>query len=159
MTKFRLVVVTSLAFFAGFAAAHLTVPAHADTATAVPAPAMTPHYYPDLSQLTPAPSATPPFTVLVANAPGASVTYLVGTLPAHTHPVANEIQYVIAGSGTEQFGNCTVKIRPGTLLVIPHGYGHSGMKISRGPGPLRLLAIKTPPDKAMGPPQPLTCQH
>ena len=158
MTKFRVVVVASLAFFAGFAAAHLTVPVRADTAT--PAPTITPHYYPDLAQLTPAPGAKQPFTVPVANAPGATVTYLVGTLPAHTHPVANEIQYVIAGSGTEQFGNCTVKIQPGTLLVIPHGVGHSGMKIAPGHGPLRLLAIKTPPDMAtMGPPQPLTCQH
>jgi mannose-6-phosphate isomerase-like protein (cupin superfamily) len=159
MTKFRVVVVASSAFFAGFTAAHLTVPVRADTAMAVPAPIMTPTYYPDLAKLTPPPGAKPPFTVLVANAPGASVTYLVGKLPAHTHPIANEIQYVIAGSGTEQFGNCTVKIQPGTLLVIPHGYGHSGMKIAPGHGPLRLLAIKTPPDKAMGPPQPLTCRH
>ena len=100
----------SLAFFAGFTAAHLTVPVRADTPAAVPAPAMTPHYYRDLAQLTPAPGATPPFATLVATAPGATVTYLVGTLKSHTHPVANEIQYVIAGSGTEQFGNCTVNI-------------------------------------------------
>jgi len=159
MTNFRVGVVASLAFFAGFTAAHLTVPVRADTATGVPAPAMTPHYYPDLSQLAPAPGATPPFTVLVANAPGASVTYLVGTLKSHTHPVANEIQYVIAGSGTEQFGNCTVKIQPGTLLVIPHGFGHAGMKIAPEHGPLRLLAIKTPPSTLSGPPQPLTCQR
>jgi mannose-6-phosphate isomerase-like protein (cupin superfamily) len=160
MTKSRVVVVASLAFFAGFIAAHVTVPVRADTPAAVPAPAMTPHYYADLAKLTPAPGATPPFTVRVANASGASVTYLVGTLPPHTHPVANEIQYVISGSGAEQFGNCTVKIQPGTLLVIPHGFGHAGMTIAPGHGPLRLLAIKTPPDTAPpGPAQPLTCQH
>ncbi|HWT06339.1 MAG TPA: cupin domain-containing protein [Xanthomonadales bacterium] len=156
----RVAVVAATAFAAGFAASHVAVPARADTSPAVPTPAMTPHYYPDLAKLTPMPGATPPFTVRVANASGASVNYLVGTLPSHTHPVANEIQYVISGSGTEQFGNCTVKIQPGTLVVIPHGFGHAGMKIAPGHGPLRILAIKTPPDTAApGPAQPITCQR
>jgi mannose-6-phosphate isomerase-like protein (cupin superfamily) len=150
----RVAVVAGLAFAAGFAASHLSVPAHAGTPA--PAPAITPYYYPDLAKLTPPPGKPVP----VAKAPGATVAYLVGTIASHTHPVSTEIQYVIAGRGTEQFGNCIVKIQPGTLMVIPHGYGHAGMKLARGSEPLRVLAIKTPPDlQSPGPPEPITCQR
>ena len=156
----RVAVVAGFAFAAGFAASHVSVPANAAMPSIAPAPVMTPHYYPDLALLTPAPGATPPFTVKVASAPGATVTYFVGTLKAHTHPVANELQYVIAGNGTEQFGSCTVRIQAGTFLVIPHGYGHAGLKATPGTGPIRLLVVKTPPDTLpVGPPPPITCQH
>jgi quercetin dioxygenase-like cupin family protein len=154
----RVAAAAAFAFAAGFAASHVSVPANATAMT--PMPVVTPHYYPDLALLTPAPGASPPFTVKVASAPGATVTYFVGTLKAHTHPVANELQYVIAGTGTEQFGDCTVRIRPGTFLVIPHGYGHAGLKAAPGTGPIRLLVVKTPPDtQPVGPPPPITCQH
>jgi mannose-6-phosphate isomerase-like protein (cupin superfamily) len=149
---FRVAVVAGFAFAAGFAASHLSVPARATTPA--PAPAVTPYYYPDLAKLAPPPGKP----VLIAKAPGATVAYLVGTIASHTHPVSSELQYVIAGRGTEQFGNCTVRIRPGTFMVIPPGYGHAGMKPDPGSEPIRVLAIKTPPDvQKPGPPQPITC--
>ncbi|HEV3087436.1 MAG TPA: cupin domain-containing protein [Candidatus Elarobacter sp.] len=153
MQTMRVAVVAAFAFAAGFAASHLSAPARADTPA--PAPAVTPHYYPDLANLAPPPGKP----MVVASAAGASVAYLVGSLPSHTHPVANEFQYVIAGRGTEQFGDCRVAIKPGTFLVIPHGYGHAGMKLAPGSEPLRVLAIKSPPDTRNGPPAPIICQR
>jgi mannose-6-phosphate isomerase-like protein (cupin superfamily) len=150
----RVAVASAIAFAAGFAASHLSAPVRA--AAAIPAPAVTPKYYPDLAQL----HATPGRPVPIAQTPTSTAVYLVGSIPAHTHPVATELQYVIAGHGTEQFGSCFVRIRPGTFLVIPPNYGHSGMRLDAGSEPLRLIAVKTPVDtNKNGTPPPITCQR
>ena len=39
----------------------------------------------------------------------------------HMHPNANEIQYILEGTGTIWLGDKEVQVKPGDLVVIPHG--------------------------------------
>jgi mannose-6-phosphate isomerase-like protein (cupin superfamily) len=142
----RIPVIAGLAFAAGFAAAHGPSIAMGQSPAPVPSGiAMPAAYVVDLAKLnpqgTPLPTAR---TQDISVAPVATVTYVVGTFPAHYHATANEIQYVISGRGTELFGSERKQIQPGTLFVIPPGTVHSGMILDRRYGPLKLLVIKAP---------------
>jgi len=64
----------------------------------------------------------------------------MGPFPRHYHANSNEIQYVVDGTGTESFGERTIALKPGMLLVIPKGMVHGGVGAN-----LKLLEIKTPP--------------
>ncbi len=146
-----------IAFLAGVAAAVFLAARPPLTALAQSPPPLVAHYYRDITLITP-PTISPQARVLVvAQTQGAKVLYLVGTLPAHTHKDSNEIQYVISGNGSEYFGNCRVVIGPGTLLVIPHGMIHSGMTVRKGP--LKILAVLTPPGTDHIAASPLPCTH
>jgi mannose-6-phosphate isomerase-like protein (cupin superfamily) len=147
----------ALAFAAGFAAARTPLTAQAQAPS--PLPAVQATYIPNITLYTPPTTSPhgPNREAFFAKTAGATVLYLVGTLPAHTHAQSNEIQYVISGKGTEYFGKCPVPIGPGTLLVIPHGTIHSGMNVTQGP--LKLMAILTPPGTDHIPASPLPCKY
>ncbi len=167
-TLLRTAAIAGLAFAAGFAAAR--APA---TVSAMPARAMAPvplpsAYFPDITML-PMKSAAPCFPgAMVANismgtTPGtaATVQYLVGgTVATHYHSSATEIQYVIAGSGTERFGSKRVPFKPGSIFVIPPYMEHAGLAGPKSP-PVALLVVKVPtqrnPDNHFEGPPPAGC--
>ncbi len=130
-----------VAFGAGFGAAHLTAPA---TAASMP---LTPQLI-DLAAITPAdlkpvaPGSPVSAKGLVAQ-DGMTLGIQIGPAPKHYHADANEIQYVIDGTGTEWLGDKQVALKPGILLIIPKGTAHGGSVETAGH--LKLIAIKTPP--------------
>jgi mannose-6-phosphate isomerase-like protein (cupin superfamily) len=131
-----------VAFGAGFGAAHLAAPA---AAAAVP---MTPQLV-DLGALTLAdlPAAGPnnPLHAKgLVSQDGMTLGVQIGMVPKHFHADANEIQYVVDGTGTEWLGDKQVALKPGILLIIPKGTAHGGSIETNG-SHLKLIAIKTPP--------------
>jgi mannose-6-phosphate isomerase-like protein (cupin superfamily) len=81
-------------------------------------------------------------TLVVAD--GMTAALQMGTAPKHYHADANEVQIVLAGTGTEWLGNEQVALQPGIMLVIPAGTNHAGFVDTSG-GKLRFVSIKTPP--------------
>lgn len=136
----RTAAIAALAFGAGLAVAR--VPQTASAAMPALQPAVI-----DLAAITPA-DLPPPGTAtpnlraksLVA-ADGATAAIQIGTVFKHYHADANEIQYVISGSGTEWLGDKQVPLHAGMLLIIPMGTPHAG---TTDPN-LKVLTIKTPP--------------
>ncbi len=139
----RTAVVAGLAFAAGLAVAHVQQPAGAAAAPLQPAvvdlTAMQPSDLP-----APTPASPKLRSKLLAIADGATVQLQIGTVLKHFHADANEIQIVLAGSGTEWLGDKQVALRPGIMLVIPAGTPHAGTVDPN----LKILAIKTPPQAA-----------
>jgi mannose-6-phosphate isomerase-like protein (cupin superfamily) len=74
---------------------------------------------------------------------GATVSIQDGQVPKHLHPNANEMQYILEGTGTIWLGDKEVTVKPGDLVIIPHGTPHGGTKPNGRP--IKSLAIKTPP--------------
>ena len=142
-TAIRTAAIAAVAFVAGLAIAHVPQPARA---AAAPLQAQVV----DLGAMTPAdlptPSAASPNlrskTLVVAD--GATAQLQIGTVIKHYHADANEIQYVISGSGTEWLGDKQVPLHAGMLLIIPMGTPHAG---TTDPN-LKIFAIKTPPQAA-----------
>jgi len=135
----------ALVFFAGFATARIVSPAQAAT---IP---MTAQLI-DLGALTsadfPAPSSVTPnlqSKILFAQ-DGATGAVQLGTVFKHNHEEANEIQYVIEGTGTEWLGDKQVTLKPGVMLLIPKGTPHGGTVETSGH--LKIIALKTPPQAA-----------
>jgi quercetin dioxygenase-like cupin family protein len=64
-----------------------------------------------------------------------------GAVKPHVTPVDMEF-FVLEGAGTFRLGEETVEAGPGVLIPSPRGVPH-GME-NKGPGPLRVLAIKNP---------------
>ena len=71
---------------------------------------------------------------------GATISIQDGSPPKHLHANANEIQYILEGTGTIWLGDKQVTVKPGDLVVIPKGTAHGGTS-----APLKAIAIKTPP--------------
>jgi len=69
-----------------------------------------------------------------------SVRYIevTGIVAPHTHSVEETIFY-IEGRGLARVGQKEVRIKPGTMLVIPPGTVHNSIR--EGLDPLRYLAI------------------
>jgi mannose-6-phosphate isomerase-like protein (cupin superfamily) len=139
----RTAAVAALAFTAGIAATHLVKPAEAQGVPLLPISV-------DVGAMT-ADSLPPPNPAVptlrsrtLAATDGATVAVQIGTVGKHVHNDANEIQYVVSGSGTEVLGDQTIVLHPGMLLVIPKGTPHAG---TTDPN-LKILAIKTPPQAA-----------
>ena len=63
---------------------------------------------------------------------------LTGMVAPHTHDVEETIFY-IDGGGSARVGQKEIKVKPGTMLVIPPGTVHSSIR--EGLEPLRYLAI------------------
>jgi mannose-6-phosphate isomerase-like protein (cupin superfamily) len=126
----KLGLAVAIAFAAGFGAAHLTAPV---SAAAVP---ITPQYL-DVVNM-PVQKYVP-----IVTQDAMTLGVQVGAVPKHYHADANEIQYVLEGTGTEWLGDKQVDMHPGVLLVIPKGTPHGGTVIATGS--MRLLVIKTPP--------------
>src|SRR5665213_311094 len=139
----RAAALAGIAFAAGIAVSRAPVAVRAQgSPIPVPVVAMSPTFVQDVKKLStqPAPPCFPNARVAtISKSSIATVQYAVGTLPAHYHTTANEIQ-----------------------LVIPPRTVHSGMK----PVPntnLKLLVIKvpeqraTPDDNFIGTPPPSHC--
>jgi mannose-6-phosphate isomerase-like protein (cupin superfamily) len=83
-------------------------------------------------------------------ADGMTLSVQAGNVPKHLHPDANEIQYILEGTGTIWLGEKEVKVKPGDLVVIPKGTAHGGTKPDAGSAPIKAIALKTPPQAAEG---------
>jgi mannose-6-phosphate isomerase-like protein (cupin superfamily) len=140
LTATRTAAIAAVAFVAGLAVAHVPQPARAAAAPlqaqAIDLGAMTPNDLPTPSAASPNLRAK---TLVIAD--GATAAVQIGTVIKHFHADANEIQYVISGSGTEWLGDKQVQLHAGMLLIIPMGTPHAG---TTDPN-LKILAIKTPP--------------
>jgi mannose-6-phosphate isomerase-like protein (cupin superfamily) len=75
---------------------------------------------------------------------GMTTALQMGTAAKHYHASANEIQFILAGTGTEWLGDKQVPLQPGMMIVIPAGTTHAGLVDTSG-GKLRFVSIKTPP--------------
>jgi len=80
---------------------------------------------------------------MFAAADGATVSIQEGNVPKHLHPNANEIEFILTGTGTIWLGNKEEVVKLGDLIIIPHGTPHGGTKPNGGA--IKLIAIKTPP--------------
>jgi mannose-6-phosphate isomerase-like protein (cupin superfamily) len=74
---------------------------------------------------------------------GATISIQDGSPPKHLHNNANEIQYILDGTGTIWLGDKEVKVKPGDLVIIPKGTPHGGTKPDGKT--IKAIAIKTPP--------------
>ena len=127
------------AFAAGCGVSHVLRPAFA----AEPMTAQVIHV-PDMTGDALGPASPTGFrnkTFVIAD--GATLSIQDGNVPKHLHPVANEIQYILEGTGTVWLGDKEVHVGPGDLIVIPRGTPHAGTKPDGRP--FRSIAIKTPP--------------
>ena len=66
-----------------------------------------------------------------------------GNVAKHKHPMTDEIQYIIEGSGAMWLGGERKEFKPGTLIIIPKGTAHGGTLVTSGP--VKAIAIKIPP--------------
>ena len=80
---------------------------------------------------------------MFAVADGATVSIQDGDVPKHLHPNANEIQFVLEGTGTIWLGDKEETVKPGDLIIIPHGTPHGGTKPNGRA--IKAIVIKTPP--------------
>jgi len=80
--------------------------------------------------------------VLVA-ADGATVSIQDGNTAKHFHTNANEMQFILEGTGTMWLGGKEVQLKPGDFIVIPKGTAHGGTKPDGRT--FKTIAIKTPP--------------
>ena len=139
-TALRTAVVAPLAFGAGLAVARLPQPARAAAAPLQPAvidiAAITAADLP-----TPAPASPNLRSKLLVAADGATAQVQIGTVIKHYHADANEVQYVVSGSGTEWLGDKQVALKPGMMIVIPAGTPHAGTTDAN----LKIVSWKTPP--------------
>jgi mannose-6-phosphate isomerase-like protein (cupin superfamily) len=139
-TAFRTAVIAALAFGAGIAVAHFPQSAHA-AAAPLQAAAI------DIGALTPADLPTPAAaspnlrSKLLVVADGATAQVQIGTVGKHYHADANEIQFIVSGSGTEWLGDKQVSLKPGMMLIIPAGTPHAGTTDAN----LKIVSFKTPP--------------
>jgi mannose-6-phosphate isomerase-like protein (cupin superfamily) len=88
-------------------------------------------------------SATGMRNKMLVSVDGATVAVQDGNTPKHLHNNANEMQYILEGTGTLWLGDKEVRVKPGDLVIIPKGTAHGGTKPDGRP--FKALAIKTPP--------------
>ena len=74
---------------------------------------------------------------------GMTLGVQAGNVPKHMHLGANEMQYILEGTGTIWLGDKEVQVKPGDLVIIPKGTAHGGTKPDGRP--FKTIAIKTPP--------------
>ncbi|KAI3590522.1 hypothetical protein D9X30_4007 [Cupriavidus sp. U2] len=133
-------------FAAGFLTAHVDLPlAHAQT----PPSALTPQIIKNLAAMSnddigpQVPNMGTLRSKGLVNTPSGTIAVQSGNVPKHYHTSADEIQYVIAGTGTFWLGNEQHQVGPGDLIIIPKGAAHAGSIATSGE--FRSLAIKLPP--------------
>jgi mannose-6-phosphate isomerase-like protein (cupin superfamily) len=73
----------------------------------------------------------------------ATIAVQMGNVAKHFHSGADEIQYIVEGTGTAWLGDTKREIRPGMLIIIPKGTHHAGTESTSGR--FKALAIKIPP--------------
>jgi len=75
--------------------------------------------------------------------PNGTIAVQMGNVAKHFHSNADEIQYIVEGTGTAWLGSEKREIRPGMLIVIPRGTHHAGTEATSGR--FKAIAIKLPP--------------
>ncbi|HKS62282.1 MAG TPA: cupin domain-containing protein [Xanthobacteraceae bacterium] len=138
----------ALAFIAGTAASRLLPQAAIAADTMMTAQII---HVPDLKGDALGPASGTGFrskTFVMAD--GMTLSVQAGNVPKHLHPDANEMQYILEGTGTIWLGEKEVHIKPGDLVVIPKGTAHGGTKPDAGSAPIKAIALKTPPQAAEG---------
>ena len=83
---------------------------------------------------------------MLVSADGATVSIQDGNTAKHLHTNANEMQFILEGTGTMWLGDKEVRLKPGDLIVIPKGTAHGGTKPDGRT--FKAIAIKTPPQAA-----------
>lgn len=137
----------AVAFVAGIAASPLLQKLLPDArAQAAPVPAMQPMII-DVAALKEADLAATPnpdqrSRGYVATEHG-TIAVQMGNVAKHFHSNADEIQYIVEGSGTAWLGDQKREIRPGMLIIIPRGTHHAGTEATSGR--FKAIAIKLPP--------------
>ena len=74
---------------------------------------------------------------------GMTIAIQDGNTPKHLHANANEMQYVLDGTGTIWLGDKEVPVKPGDLVIIPKGTPHGGTKVTGRT--IKAISIKSPP--------------
>ena len=77
--------------------------------------------------------------ILAADEGGATQVQ-IGPSIKHFHANANEIQYIVEGSGKFWLGDGYKDVGPGDLIIIPKGVVHGGNTTA-----FKAIAIHTPP--------------
>ena len=139
-----------LAFAAGLAvspiAQHLLPDAHAQAASAPAGPAMVPMIL-DVAALKDADlnaTSNPDLRAKgYVSTPNGTIAVQMGNVAKHFHSGADEIQYIVEGTGTAWLGSEKREIRPGMLIIIPRGTHHAGTEAISGR--FKAIAIKLPP--------------
>jgi len=75
-----------------------------------------------------------------------TIAVQMGNVAKHFHSDANEIQYIVEGTGTGWLGDKKIDLRPGLLVIIPKGTHHAGTE--QATGRFKAIAIKLPPQAA-----------
>jgi len=75
---------------------------------------------------------------------GITVAIQDGNTPKHLHANANEMQYILEGTGTIWLGDQEVRVKPGDLVVSRRARRTAAA--SRMPHP-KAIAIKSPPQR------------
>ena len=140
MNRIAMTLSIAAAFAAGCGITHLMQPAHAAAENITAQVIHTGELEGDA--LSPA-NASGMRNKLFVAVDGATVAIQDGNTPKHMHPNANEIQYILEGTGTIWLGDKEVAVKPGDLIVIPKGTPHGGSKVTGRT--LKAIAIKTPP--------------
>jgi mannose-6-phosphate isomerase-like protein (cupin superfamily) len=143
-TKITLSLAVAVAFTTGIVVSPLvrrSIPdAHAAAAPLTPAVI-------DLAALThadlPATAAPELHSKTLVVTDNATLAIQTGNVRKHIHQNADEIQFIIEGSGSMWLGSERKDFKPGTLLIIPRGTPHQGQIVSSGP--VKSIAIKIPP--------------
>ena len=138
----RLAAVAALSFALGILVARMPISVRAAAAplqlATIDLTAIAPDAMPTPTSLFPALRSK---TLVVTD--GMTLAFQTGTVSKHFHADANEVQIVIAGTGSEWLGDKQVAVKPGTLIVIPKGTVHGNWTATSQP--LELVSIKTPP--------------
>lgn len=143
-----------LAFVAGLAvspiARQLLPDAHAQASAPAAAPAALTPMIIDVAALKDADLGTTSNPDLrskgFVSTPNGTIAVQIGSVAKHFHATADEIQYIVEGTGTAWLGTEKREIRPGMLIIIPRGTHHAGNEATSGR--FKAIAIKLPPQAA-----------
>jgi mannose-6-phosphate isomerase-like protein (cupin superfamily) len=141
----------AVAFVAGVFASRVLPDAVAQSLPTAPAPAPLVAQIIDVDALEgdvigPIAPGTELRSKLLVNTANATVQVQQGNVGKHYHASSDEIQYILAGSGTMWLGDTQRQIKAGDLVVIPKGTNHAGTVASTGT--FKAIAIKIPPQMA-----------
>jgi mannose-6-phosphate isomerase-like protein (cupin superfamily) len=89
---------------------------------------------------TPLPDLRSKGLVITSNA---TIAVQTGNIAKHFHADADEIQYIVEGTGSAWLGDKKIELRPGLLVIVPRGTNHAGTEATSGR--FKALAIKIPP--------------
>ena len=92
------------------------------------------------------PSGTGLRAKTLVSADGMTMGVQDGNVPKHMHATANEMQYILEGTGTIWLGDQEVRIKADDLVIIPKGTAHGGSKPDGRT--FKAIWIKTPPQAA-----------